>query len=453
MRGQQHFRGTPSFEPLYQSERGTQVPETANYLHGDTCPSWADVLLDMRVETERVGVLPQTLPIAERVWRSSAVSWSMAAYVFEPDGAPDHHRADNEAARRQLTRTGNPRPPLRDSVTVLLITDPTQFRFGFVVSEDRPGGKSSFANGRLALLLPSMKHLILSGLANRAKDAHSSHVVSHPFPGPLRGQSVPAADTQAGFDVEALRDAVADPRAWLGLPVDCSIEEVEEYAFPGPFRPISGLRALAAWSAGGATVCDETTRHWIEGGLDPVEADAWTDRLNADRGHTLGLTWTQADIVNWFAHLGGGRKAREYAAACTITGVDRAVARRWEQYMRDGANGLNDEWKSRHQYVAAFEAAGWTPQMANQVVWAIVEDARIPGSQYATPSPHTVRRLATSLASQWTFTTATTAITHLRAGMTPEASKAMHERGETAPAATLEMLTGLRQPLVATAAR
>lgn len=479
-RNQQHFPGTPSFAPLYESHRSAGVPETAAYLRGAACPAWVDVLVDFRLESERAAVLPGVLPVAERMWPSTTSGWSMHAYVFVPDEAPDH-AVTGKTVRQMLTRTGQEKPPTQDGVTVLLLCDPEGFRFGFVVSCDKPGRSHTFASGRLATLLPGLGLLMLAGLATTNPLERGPSVSTHPFDG-TRRPNHGASTHQEGacpdvvcpdlmdYDVAALRDAVADPHTWLGLaphratgpdttaadPVDV---DVAAYEFTGPFRPLSGLRALLAWSLAGVRACGEETRAWIEGGLDPVEASAW---LAQGQGRVVGAPsrapstgsgqptlaavpeWAQADVIEWFSHLGGGRKNREYARACRVSDLTPDEAKRWVTVLRDRA--MSGEAGARQRAtVRAFEAADWTAEDALNVERAIYDDRRAHDASHYT-GPSTSGRTVLEWAAEWTIVPATTAIAHMRAGITPDATRTLIERDEMPNQSTLAVLAGLRQP-------
>jgi hypothetical protein len=463
MRGQQHFAGTPSFLPLYQSDRSSRLPETLDYLHGERAPQWADVLVDFRLEAERIAPWPETLPVADRVWPSTAPGWTMAGYVMTPDGAPDHSKA-TAADRTAMTRTGKAHVPLHDGVSVLLITDPSGFRFGFAVSADKPARKQEFATGRMAALLPSMHDLMVSTLAVRNTAAMTPAVCRQPFDGPRRGAGTSGTDTLA-YDVEVLRDAVRSPAAWLGLP-DASPDsdaasDIEALTFTTPFRALPAMRALVAWSLAGRTELDEETRGWVDAGLDPVEVSAWLNlptpgrgarapRIRAQQAQQADETqesavepvvvppWPQAEIAEWFAHVGGGRQSREYARDCRRNGLNPLLAKRWHPVLR---NSARDE--AVHAAVRTFETHGWTLRDVARMQAAITEDARtVPNSHYVGNSTW----VSPVLIAEWAFLPVETAITHLRAGLSVEASRAQHERGEMPDEATLAVLAGLRQP-------
>lgn len=443
MHGQQSFRGTPSFPPLYQSERSAPVPETLDYLSGSHAPAWADVLVDFRLEPERVAPLPVGLPTAERLWPSTAPGWDMRGYVVVPEAAPDH---TPETVRQMVTRTGKPRPPVHDGVSVLLITDPNRFRFGFVLSHDKPGPKHEFATGRMADLLPGMKHLMLSSLRVRNTAAMEPAETALPFDGPRRGAATTGTDA-LGYDVETLRDALRDPARWLGLPDGVTLDEVAAVRFPGPFRELSGVRALIAWALAGTPTCDAETRGWVEAGLDPTETHAWReldDRTSTSTDEVPDrLDWPQATIAQWFAHLGGGRKNRDYALTCRYRGLTPQQARRWERILRlCGASPSNVEAARR------MDTSGWAPKDAARLGAAIQADGRtVPDGPYG----DTTTWVSLPALAEWAFTSVDTAIAHLRAGITAQASRSMLDGGEMPDEATLAMLTGLRVPALADA--
>lgn len=463
MRGQQHFAGTPSFLPLYESERSSRLPETFTLLRADRldapAPQWVDVLVDFRLEAERVAALPEVLPVADRVWPSTAPGWSMAGYVLVPEGAPDHSKT-GVAVRAAMTRTGKLHVPLHDGVSVLVITDPDGFRFGFAVSGDKPARKQEFATGRMAALLPNMRHLMVSTLRVRNTAAMTPSECSVPFDGPRRGPGTSGTDW-LDYDVEALREALRDPHGWLGLPADAPTSNVEALSFPTPFRTLPGMRALVSWSLAGSTELDEVTRGWVDAGLDPVEAMAWvtiSDRSRVTRAPRVEVAgpdspagevpaeetpepemeWALDDIVPWFAALGGGRQNRDYARDCRRRGLSPELAKRWHEVLSNGG-ARND---STVDAVRVFEAHGWTLRDVGRMQAAITEDARtVEGSHYVGNG-----WVSPVVIAEWAFLPVDTAITHLRAGLSVEASRAQHERGETPNEATLAVLTGLRQP-------
>lgn len=437
MRGQQHFRGTPSFLPLYESERSAGVPESLAYLRDEGAPAWADVLVDLRLEPERTAALPVVLPTANRMWPCSTPGWDMRAYVVVPDEAPDHNRM-SETVQQHLTRTGKTRPVLQDGVSVLMITDPDGFRFGFTVSHDKPGLKHEFATGRMAALLPGMKHLMVSALRHRNTAAMTPAETSVHFDGPRRGVGTTGTDA-LGYDVETLRDALRDPHTWLGIPADADVAAAR---FAGPFRELSGLRALIAWALAGTPQCDEETRGWVEAGLDPVETHAWLelDGIPPTPKDEFPdpLPWTQSDIAVWFAHVGGGRKSRDYALICRYRGLTPKQARRWEQALRTvGATAENVE------AVRVLGTSGWTPMDAARLGAAVQADGRaVPDGPYG----KWARWTSLPTLAEWAFLPVDTAIAHLRAGITPQASRALVDSGEMPDEATLAMLTSLRLP-------
>lgn len=440
-------RPTAAFPALYESKRSRHLPETPAWLDARTLPAptpgwagWTEVLIDFRLPHHR-DPLPPVLPETGRViWESRAPGWALEGWAFwlhpatgTPIPGPDTGDTDgpDTGVAEEM--------PLPDAVSVLRFTDPTGFRFALVVSADHPGATPVLATGRLSFLLPAFMALLTTW----------APTADHPgapleLPNPDTDPDGPGHGHDRGYDLEALRDAVADPTGWF-TNTNLTVHDDLPDLLPGTTRHLPAARALLAWAPTGATRHTQVA-HWCTAGLDPTETRNWMTLNdpartpnNADpHTGTLHTTWTGADITAWYTAIGGGAKRRRAALTARKTGLTPTQAAHWGPLLH---------WDLGRPHYAALirgcDTAGWTPDQALAIARRITlthqTRARATG---ATPFGHD----ALAEVVDWLFTTPALASLFLRAGITPSEAATLVAHPDGIGTAALETLAALQPP-------
>lgn len=389
-------------------------------------PEWTDVLIDFRVHDRRPlpvlpsGIMAKPIEPGEIIawahrWPVRADGWALDGFAWVPG------------------RTTSAGVEGLDAVSVARFTDPTGFRFAIAVSQDRPGERAVFQAGRFSFLMPVMRWVFLSITNNhqRPRTVGRGRKPVPPRPAEQDPWVVPPRPA-ATFTLDFLGEAIRDPGRWFARPrVDALSTPV-----PGPFRPTSAARVLLAWAGAGAGSFEEI-RDWAEAGLDPAEVTGWQQLNNpASDGTEVpeDKRWADAEIRDWFTHLGGGTKRRQQALRYRNEGLSPEQAARWAPVISGHALGRGTSTK---QVVDRFEAVGWTGADVEAVHQALAAE------RYRhDPYPYAVTDLSDII--EWTFIASGRAVRYMRAGVDLPEARHLEATDEAPDDMALDMLGALR---------
>lgn len=429
------FKGGPSFQPLYASERCSDVPETAEWSHRTTSPDaswtgWTDVLVDFRTPNARTP-LPSVLPDPEREWESDAPGWALTGWSFKPDPHPVD--VDGEPVVDWLV----------DAMSVVRFTAPDGFRFTVAVSNDKPGRKTQFAYGRMSFLFPTMRFVfagvndtsrkslrkknrgwVRPEIAEQAPDGSGTVLSLTNFPNASQTYSLPV-----------LRAAVEDPAAWFGTP------HWQGQTFDGPFRTITADRALFTWATAG-NESFAPVEILTRAGMDAAEWATWQDAVH-DPAVIGDMVWSEQDCIDWFAAFGGGSNRRAQALRLRGHGLEPEQAARWQSLI--GHERVNAETKAA---MDTFDARGWGPADVRTMNQALINAMHIDGIDAGWGPVTRWTGVPLSTVVDWSFLPCERALAYVEAGIRCSEAKSFEETGEPVDDATLAMMAGLRPVFV-----
>lgn len=459
-----HTHHGPSFQRLYGDTPNRRLVEACDWYSSldetyPDPPAWAEVVLDYRINraSHRQQQLPTDIGAPTLVWESQMPGWALEGFTV---------RGQNRHTQ------------------VLRFTDPEGFRGAFVLSgkegndTDRMKGRFAewgFETGRFTHLFPTADVDLLTAIQPPPGSMRSPH--ARPEFAPLREPAAARdsdptddrADERTGdepvpasrrYHLPVLRDALRDPAGWFGHdpstgtawqdmtcgPSSASIardatHEGTAAQFPdamGPDCPVSPDRVLVSYAMAGHTSYAPVAR-FVEAGLDAAELARWRDG-DIGKGRPGRYAMSDEEIVEWFAVVGGGGKARRHAIAFYAAGVCPALAQRWKV--------LGDTPSSYADHIAVFEDAGWTPEDVLAMVAAVAG---------ASPDPlgwrPPVRRYSCKDAAEWTFTTAQAAVDFHTCGYTAAQAQALCDEAEDVALvhASMAAMAMLRRPLASAA--
>lgn len=438
-------------------------------------PGWADVVLDYRIGRQshadmgvencrasggscddgRNSPLPDTLGAPARVWKSQMPGWSLEGFVVR--GVHRHTQ-------------------------VLRFTDPEGFRCAFVLSgkegslSDHVKGRFEewgFETGRFVHLFPTADVYLLSPIQPSPGSMRSPHAnLSYP---PLSDLSVagmwarlkewatPGPDTTRPevpasrlYRLPVLRDALRDPAGWFDIPagepagawrdLTCApspariqhdpTSEGTAVQYPdamGPDCPVSPDRVLLAYAMAGHASYAPVAQ-FVAAGLDAAELGRWRE-ADVGKGRPAQHRIDDAEIVEWFAVVGGGGKQRRHATAFSGAGVSPAKARQWKV--------LGDTPSAYADRIAGYEEFGWTPHDVRRMATTLAE---VPLDGY-------LRNSAFKAVAEWMFAPVDAALDFHACGYTAAQARALCEEADdmTTVYASVAAMAMLRRPMAGAA--
>lgn len=409
-------------------------------------PAWADVVLDYRInrEAHRHRPLPDDLGSPTLVWASQMPGWTLEGFTVR--GETRHTQ-------------------------VLRFTDPDGFRGALVVSgkegtdADHVQGRFAawgFETGRFTRLFPTADVDLLSALTPAPGSMRSPH--APPEFAPLRApdeapvsSAEPAVSAARSYHLLVLRDALRDPARWFGLDPEattgaqwqhltCGPSPARETAqrgdegtaaqFPdamGPDCPVSPDRVMLAYAMAGYTSYAPVAR-FVAAGLDAAELGRWREG-DTGKGRPGRHFMNDEEILDWFAVVGGGGKARRHAIAFFSAGVSPAKARQWKV--------LGDTPSAYADRIAGYEEFGWTPHDVRRMATTLAE---VPLDGY-------LRNGAFKAVAEWMFAPVDAALDFHACGYTAAQARTLCEEADDVNTvyASVAAMAMLRRPLAGAA--
>lgn len=453
----------PSFQRLYDDTPNRCLGEACDWYSNldETYPNppvWADVVLDYRVNRDghRGRHLPAHLEAPTMVWASEMPGWALEGFTVRGQNRHTH---------------------------ILRFTDPDGFRGAFVVSgkeatsADRVRGRFEewgFEGGRFGRLFPTAEADLLSAVQPAPGTMFSAR--KPPTYLPLREPSTTAPDndsvrTSRVYHLSVLRDALRDPDGWFGVTANDSDDpggpsggwrnlrcepsparatwpaaddaagESAAAQFPdamGLDCPVSPDRVLLSYAmAGHASYAP--VAEFVAAGLDAAELARWRDS-EVGKKNPSNHRIDPDTIIEWFAVVGGGGKARRHAIAFIATGISPDRAHRWKV--------LGDTPSSYADHIDGFEAAGWEPADVLAMTATLANMPLRAASQFSAINRSSFKEVA-----RWTFTTPRAAMDFCACDYTVEQAQALCESAADAEAlsnvhASVAAMATLRRPVV-----